>query len=175
MFMRNAEYLAILAAGLFFLASTNSYTQTPNLGMPIDEQDIAAWDIDILPDGTGLPLGQGTAGEGKIIYEQKCAVCHGVNGEGGISPALAGGDPLSNGIDTGKTIGNFWPFAPKIFDYIKRAKRNQDNDFFSDNEVYGLTGYLLKLNNLFFEEFLDKEKLSKIIMPNKDNFISDYY
>ena len=104
--MRNAEYLAILAAGLFFLASTNSYTQTPNLGMPIDEQDIAAWDIDILPDGTGLPLGQGTAGEGKIIYEQKCAVCHGANGEGGISPALAGGDPLSNGIDTGKTIGN---------------------------------------------------------------------
>ena len=79
------------------------------------------------------------------------------------------------GENVSKTIGNFWPFAPKIFDYIKRAKRNQDNEYFSDNEVYGLTGYLLKLNNLFFERSLDKEKLSKIIMPNKDNFISNYY
>lgn len=172
MFMRNAEYLPILAAGLFFLASTNSYTQTPNLGMPIDEQDIAAWDIDILPDGTGLPLGQGTAGEGKIIYEQKCAVCHGVNGEGGISPALAGGDPLSNGIDTGKTIGNFWPYATTIFDYTRRAMPWFAPRTLTDNEVYSLTAYLLVLNDIISDEVvMNANTLPEVRMPNRDGFI----
>ena len=125
-------------------------------------------------DGSNLPSGSGTVLMGKKVYKNNCVKCHGHSGEGLYGPVLVGRSPLV-GENVSKIIGNFWPFAPKIFDYIKRSKRNQDSEYFSDTEVYGLTGYLLKLNNLFFEEFLDKEKLSKIIMPNKDNFISDYY
>jgi cytochrome c len=69
-------------------------------------------------------------------------------------------------------VGNFWPYAPKIFDYIKRAKRNQNDDYFSDQDVYSITGYILKINDLFEGEVIDKKKLSEIIMPNRDGFIN---
>ena len=170
MFMRRAQPMFVLAA--VFFVWTGSNAQSPNLGMPIEEQDIAAWDIDILPDGTGLPSGQGTAEQGEIIYAQKCAVCHGVNGEGGISPALAGGEPLSNGIDTGKTIGNFWPYATTIFDYTRRAMPWFAPRTLTDDEVYALTAYLLVLNNIIDnEDVMNADALPAVQMPNRDGFI----
>jgi len=87
---------------------------------------------------------------------------------------LVGDSPLQ-GENISKTIGNFWPYAPKIFDYIKRSKKNKDNNFFSNSEVYGITGYLLKINNLYNYDYIDKEKLSNIEMPNRKGFISEYY
>jgi mono/diheme cytochrome c family protein len=168
--MRRAQPMFVLAA--VFFVWTGSNAQSPNLGMPIEEQDIAAWDIDILPDGTGLPSGQGTAEQGEIIYAQKCAVCHGVNGEGGISPALAGGEPLSNGIDTGKTIGNFWPYATTIFDYTRRAMPWFAPRTLTDDEVYALTAYLLVLNNIIDNEHvMNAGTLPAVQMPNRDGFI----
>ena len=168
--MRRAQPIFVLAA--VFFVWTGSNAQSPNLGMPIEEQDIAAWDIDILPDGTGLPPGQGTAEQGEIIYAQKCAVCHGVNGEGGISPALAGGEPLSNGIDTGKTIGNFWPYATTIFDYTRRAMPWFAPRTLTDDEVYALTAYLLVLNNIIDnEDVMNADTLPAVQMPNRDGFI----
>jgi cytochrome c len=170
MFMRSTQPILVLAAVLFVWTSSNA--QGPNLGMPINEQDIAAWDIDILPDGTGLPLGQGTAEQGESIYAQKWAVCHGVNAEGGISPALAGGEPLSNGIDTGKTIGNFWPYATTIFDYTRRAMPWFAPRTLTDDEVYALTAYLLVLNNIIDnEDVMNADTLPEVQMPNRDGFI----
>lgn len=170
MFMRRAQPIFVLVA--VFFVWTGSNAQSPNLGMPIEEQDIAAWDIDILPDGTGLPSGQGSAEQGEIIYAQKCAVCHGVKGEGGISPALAGGEPLSNGIDTGKTIGNFWPYATTIFDYTRRAMPWFAPRTLTDDEVYALTAYLLVLNNIISnEDVMNADALPAVQMPNRDGFI----
>jgi len=80
--------------------STAVFGQTPNLGEHISEEEITAWNIDILPDGTGLPPGSGTAEQGEAIYNVKCIACHGPDGEGGISLALTGGQPLTSGIDT---------------------------------------------------------------------------
>src|SRR5205807_2638173 len=88
---------------------------------PTRAQFVAArGDISILPDGTGLPPGQGTAAEGAPIYKQKCAPCHGENGEGGIAGQLIGGPPRAT-LDGGKTIANFYPYATTIFDYVRRA------------------------------------------------------
>ena len=39
----------------------------PNLGKPISQAELAAWDISILPDGTGLPAGNGTPAEGSRV------------------------------------------------------------------------------------------------------------
>lgn len=151
---------------------TQSFAQAPNLGQPIDEADIAAWDIDVLPDGTGLPPGSGTAVQGEPIYAQKCAVCHGVNAEGGISLALTGGQPLSNGIDTAKTIGNFWPVATTIFDYTRRAMPWLQPRTLTDDEVYSLTAYLLSINGVIDEdEVMNAETLPEVQMPNRDGFI----
>ena len=167
---RKRRYAVVLVA--FALSSSYALAQTPHLGTPISEADIAAWDIDILPDGTGLPPGSGTATQGAPIYAVKCALCHGVNGEGGISLALIGGEPLTNGIDTGKTIGNFWEYATTIFDYTRRAMPWLTPRTLDDDEVYALTAYMLSINGVIGDgEVMNAETLPAVQMPNRDGFI----
>ncbi len=122
-------------------------------------------------DGSNLPETQGEVSSGKKIFKINCSTCHGYSAEGFTAPELVGRQKLS-GDNVSKTVGNYWPYAPKIFDYIKRAKRNQNNDYFSDQDVYSITGYILKINGLFEGEVIDKKKLSEIIMPNRDGFIN---
>ena len=167
---RKRRYAVVLVP--FALSSSYALAQTPHLGTPISEADIAAWDIDILPDGTGLPPGSGTATQGAPIYAVKCALCHGVNGEGGISLALIGGEPLTNGIDTGKTIGNFWEYATTIFDYTRRAMPWLTPRTLDDDEVYALTAYMLSINGVIGDgEVMNAETLPAVQMPNRDGFI----
>ena len=170
MFMPRPRCAAVLT--VIILSSCAAFAQAPNLGEPISPADIAAWDIAILPDGTGLPPGSGTATQGAPIYAQKCALCHGVNAEGGISLALIGGEPLTNGIDTTKTIANFWPYATTLFDYTRRAMPWLQPRTLSDDEVYALTAYLLALNGIIDEgEVMSAETLAEVRMPNRDGFI----
>ena len=144
----------------------------PNLGIPLEPADIAAWDISIQPDGTGLPIGGGTPGQGARIFAQKCALCHGENGKGGVFAALVGGAPLSGGIDTPKTIANFWGYPTTVFDFIRRAMPWQQPRSLTDNEVYALTAYILAQNKLIGEDdSMNAETLPKVRMPNRDGFI----
>ena len=146
--------------------------QTPNLGRPIDPADIAPWDISIQPDGTGLPPGGGTPAQGARIFAQKCALCHGENGKGGPFAALVGGAPVSSGIDTVKTIANFWGYSTTVFDFIRRAMPWQQPRSLTDNEVYALTAYILAQNKLIGEnDSMNAETLPKVRMPNRDGFI----
>jgi cytochrome c len=103
------------------LAVSTAFAQGPGLGKPVSETDVAAWDISILPDGTGLPPGSGTPEQGSKVFAAKCAVCHGENAKGGTAAALVGGEPLTSGIETAKTVANFWPYATTIFDFTRRA------------------------------------------------------
>lgn len=162
----------ILAAVLALaLDSIATFAEGPNLGKPIDPVEIAAWDISILPDGTGLPPGSGTPAEGAVIYTQKCAVCHGQNGKGGPNAALVGGGPVTD-IDSVKTIANFWPYATTIFDFTRRAMPWQQPRTLTDDEVYALTAYILALNKLIGEnDTMNSETLPKVRMPNRDGFI----
>ena len=125
-------------------------------------------------DGSNLPNGEGTINDGKKLYSKNCSQCHGPSGEGLYAAELVGKGKLV-GNEVSKTVGNFWPYAPKIFDYLKRAKRKENETLFSDEEIYSLTGYILNLNGLFSAEKINKKLLSEIIMPNRENFISDYY
>ncbi len=173
MFTRKRRCAVALVA--FALSSSYALAQTPHLGTPISAADIAAWDIDILPDGTGLPPGSGTATQGAPIYAVKCALCHGVNGEGGISLALIGGEPLTNGIDTGKTIGNFLQYATTIFDYTRRAMPWLTPRTLSDDEVYALTAHLLEINDIISaDDVMNAETLPAVQMPNRDGFIDRF-
>jgi len=160
-----------LGTAALALAAGVALAESPNLGKPIDPADIAPWDISILPDGTGLPPGQGTAAEGAPFYKQKCAACHGENGEGGIAGPLIGGPPRAS-LDGGKTIANFYPYATTIFDYVRRAMPYTQPRSLTDEEVYALTAYLLARNKLIGEtDTMNAQTLPKVKMPNRDNFI----
>ena len=165
---------AISAAALaVVIAAGAALAETPNLGKPITEADIAAWDISILPDGTGLPKGSGTPAQGAVIYAQKCAACHGDNGKGGgPAAALVDDRPLAGISAANKTIKNFWPYATTIFDFVRRAMPFSAPRSLSDDEVYALTAYILAQNKLIGEtETMNADTLPKVKMPNRDNFI----
>jgi S-disulfanyl-L-cysteine oxidoreductase SoxD len=156
------------------LGSSGAAAQTPGLGKPITEAEIKAWDISVMPDGTGLPPGSGTAAQGAKVFAEKCSACHGENAKGGpgYPQAMFGNAPVSNAIETPKTIGNFIGYPTIVFDFIRRAMPfNQPRTLTSD-EVYALTAYLLALNKVIGDnDTMNAETLPKVKMPNRDNFI----
>jgi S-disulfanyl-L-cysteine oxidoreductase SoxD len=166
---------AAVAVVLALALGSGAHAQTIGLGQPVSEADIKAWDIAILPDGTGLPSGSGTSAQGAKVYAEKCVACHAENGKGGGAPGagpLAGGAPLTNGIDTPKTIGNFYGYSTTVFDYIRRAMPFNQPLSLTDDEVYALTAYILALNKIIGEnDVIDAKTLPQVKMPNRDNFI----
>src|SRR5215469_7803433 len=175
---KRALWLLLALAGSAGVALAQSPSSSPNLGKPISEADLQHWDSAILPDGTGLPSGQGTPQEGAKVYAEKCAMCHGDAAKGGVAPfypALVGGAPLTNGIETQKTIANYYAYATTIFDYTRRAMPYNAPRSLTDNEVYALTAYILSLNKLIGEnDVMDAKTLPQVKMPNRDNFILPY-
>jgi len=139
-----------------------------------DEQ-IAGWNIDIRPDGLGLPPGGASAEDGEMLYEDLCASCHGSFGEGvGRYPVLAGGEGTLSEPRPEKTVGSFWPYASTLWDYIHRAMPFAAPESLSDDEVYAITAYVLYLNDLVEYDFeLTQGNLASIEMPNKDGFFLD--
>ena len=144
----------------------------PNLGKSLSAQEIAAWDISILPDGGNLPPGGGNAEQGARAYAQKCVACHGESGKGGIAAALVGSAPITTISGAQKTIANFWPYPTTVFDFIRRAMPWQQPKSLTDDEVYALTAYIFALNKLIAEDAtMNAETLPKVRMPNRDGFI----
>jgi S-disulfanyl-L-cysteine oxidoreductase SoxD len=155
-------------------ATTAAAADSPHLGKPITDADIKPWDITVLPDGTNLPAGSGTAAQGATLYVDKgCSLCHGPNGKGGPNPTLVGNPSLTaDGIASTKTIANFWAWPTTLFDYIRRAMPWTSPHTLSDDEVYALCAYLFAANNLIPEdEVMNAQTLPKVKMPNHDNFI----
>ena len=179
MSMRKPLALLLVAlAGGAGVALAQSPSGSPNLGKPLAETDVQNWDIAILPNGVGLPAGQGTPQEGGKIFAEKCAMCHGDAAKGGVSPgypALVGGKPLTDGIETTKTIANYYAYATTIFDYTRRAMPYNAPRSLTDNEVYALTAYILSLNQLIDEnDAMNAQSLPQVKMPNRDGFITRF-
>lgn len=146
-----------------------------NLGRAATAQEVKAWNIDVRPDGQGLPEGKGSVAEGEKVYLEKCAACHGDFGEGiDRWPVLAGGGGSLKSEDPLKTIGSYWPYLSTAYDYIYRAMPFGDAQSLTPNEVYGIIAYILNLNDLVKEDFvLSKANFTKIRLPNEKNFIDD--
>ena len=166
--------LAAAALLAFAFVAPARAGDTPGLGKPLSEADIKPWDISVMPDGSNLPPGSGTAAQGAKLYADKgCNLCHGENGKGGPNPALVGNPSLtSDGVASPKTIANFWAWPTTLFDYIRRAMPWPTPHTLSDDEVYALCAYLFAANNLIAQdEVMNAQTLPKVKMPNHDNFI----
>jgi mono/diheme cytochrome c family protein len=175
---RNLIVAAAAAALALACGAGTALAQSPGLGKPLTEADIKQWDIAVLPDGSNLPPGSGTPAKGAKIFAEKCSACHGDAGKGGVAPfypSLVGGQPLTNGIDTVKTIANYYAYPTTIFDYTRRAMPYNMPRSLTDDEVYALTAYILALNNFIGQDdVMDANTLPKVKMPNRDNFIMPY-
>jgi len=163
----------VAAAVALILLSSAALAEGPELGRVATPDEIASWDISVGPDGTGLPSGRGTPKQGEAVYAQKCAACHGEKGAGKPNDQLVGGrGSLSGDQVPVKTVGSFWPFATTLFDYIRRAMPLNAPKSLSDDEVYAVSAYILRLNGIIGEaDAMDAQILPQVQMPNRDGFI----
>jgi cytochrome c len=163
--------LSVLFAPRTTLAADDK-PDSPHLGKPATAADIAAWNLSVYPDGTGLPEGKGTAAQGKELFAQRCAACHGAEGIGGTADELAGGASPLDSEYPDKNIGTYWPYATTLFDFIRRAMPMDAPESLSNDEVYALTAYLLHRNNIIGEtDEMNAQTLPQVQMPNRDGFI----
>jgi len=167
----------IVSIGFIALAGCASplTRETPNLGRVATPAEVAGWDVSISPDGSGLPPGRGTSAQGAVVFERKCQSCHGERGAGQPNDRLVGGHGTLASKTPVRTIGSYWPYATTLFDYVRRAMPYTQSHSLSDDEVYAVTAYLLRLNGIIEEsDVMNAETLPKVRMPNRDNFILAY-
>jgi hypothetical protein len=147
-----------------------------NIGRPATAEEIAGWDIDIRPDGHGLPPGKGTVKAGETLYVERCAACHGEFGESaGRWPILSGGAGTLASPDPVKSIGSYWPYASTVMDYIRRSMPFGNAQSLTNDELYAVTAYVLYLNDIIkSEDFeLNDKNFTTIKLPNEPNFYDD--
>jgi len=182
----NVDHAVIYKDNYKVKVTDNLYSKKHfNFGKTATKEEIAGWDIDVRPDGKGLPEGKGTIVEGEKIYIEKCAMCHGDFGEGKHGyPELAGGEGTTtlqrvNGEteEPLRTVGSYWPYASTLWDYINRAMPFPAPKTLTHDEVYALTIYILYLNDIKIngkeidEDFvLTKDNFKDIKLPNEKNF-----
>ena len=143
-------------------------------GQPATAAQIAAENIDVRPDGTGLPPGSGRADQGQAIYAARCASCHGDTGhEGGSGPILVDPRQFQPGV-TPPTVGNYWPYATSVYDYVNRAMPPDAPGSLRPEEVYALVAYLLNANEIIASDtVINAQTLPRVVMPNVNGFIPD--
>jgi cytochrome c len=146
-----------------------------NIGQPATPEVIAGWDIDVRPDGQGLPPGQGSVKAGEQVYIEKCAACHGEFGESaGRWPPVAGGQGTLAAADPVKTVGSYFAHLSSVFDYVRHAMPFGDAQSLSNDELYAVVAYLLFLNDIVDEKFvLSKDNFTSVKMPNASGFYDD--
>ena len=165
-----------LIAGLTVSATaTVVWSGEYGLGRTALPEEIAAWDVNIMPDGRGLPEGSGDVWTGEEVFIENCAVCHGDFAEGaGNWPQLAGGEGTLADDDPVKTTGSYWPYLSTVWDYVNRSMPYGNAQSLSPDDVYAITAYILYSNFLVDDDFvLSNENFAEVEMPNADGFIID--
>lgn len=157
------------------LLATPALAEPFGLGRDALPEEVAAWDLDVSPDGTGLPAGAGDVLTGEEVFADKCAVCHGDFAEGVDNwPKLAGGWDTLADEDPLKTVGSYWPYLSTTWDYVNRSMPFGDAQSLEPDEVYAIVAYILYSNDLVDEDFvLSDATFGDFEMPNADGFIVD--
>lgn len=165
----------VIGAALVAPLATPVLAEGYGLGREALPEEIAAWNLDVSPDGTGLPVGSGSVEDGEYLFSDNCAVCHGEFAEGVDNwPKLAGGDGTLARKDPVKTVGSYWPYLSTLWDYAHRSMPFGNAQSLSVDETYAIVAYILYSNNLVEDDFvLSNENFLEVEMPNADGFIVD--
>ena len=171
---------AIVAAfSMTAFAQSRQATKPLGIGRAASAEEIKAIDIDVMPDGRGLPAGSGTVAEGAKIYAAKCASCHGKSGEGATFDRLVATDAGKNfdfamNAKLPRAVGNYWPYATTLYDYTYRAMPFLQPGTLTPNETYSLVAYILALNKIVPDDaVMDAKSLPAVKMPARDRFVID--
>ncbi|HUQ88317.1 MAG TPA: cytochrome c [Vicinamibacterales bacterium] len=178
------RYVFFILGAIAAACSVSVLAQSPSakplgIGRAASPQEIAKIDIDVRPDGHGLPDGKGTSAEGAKIYATKCQSCHGANGMGGSADRLVDRESGKNwdfatNAKLVKTVGNYWPYATTLYDYTNRAMPFTQPGTLTPDETYSLVAYILALNKIIPEDaVMDRTTLPKVEMPSKNRFVID--
>ena len=151
------------------------------LGRPATAAEVARLDTDVDTTGASLPPGRGTAAAGAAIYAAKCASCHGARGEGLgpfprlVQPVGADSFPWAHGDAAyPKTVGNYWPYATTLFDYVSHAMPYPQPRSLGANETYALVAYLLAENGVVpGNATMDAAALRAVHLPMRGRFVRD--
>jgi S-disulfanyl-L-cysteine oxidoreductase SoxD len=175
--------VAVLAACQVADQDDRGTPATYGIGTAATPAEVAALNTDASPSGAGLPAGSGNATAGAALFQAQCSTCHGAKGEGAPGnppgPPLVGREPregfgFGNDPKLVRTVGNYWPEATTLFDYIKRTMPLSAPGSLSDNDVYSLTAHLLVANEILpADATLDSASLMAVKMPAKDRFVRD--
>ena len=172
--MFTPERIAATAIAALFAAGCATPQLAPphyGIGTAPTAAEILAWNIDVAPDGSGLPAGAGSVSQGRAIYAQSCTACHGAAGEDGPGGRLVGGHGSLATRQPILTIGSFWPYASTVYDYINRAMPHDRPQSLKPDEVYALTAFLLFQSGVVAADtVLDATSLPKVQMPNRNGF-----
>jgi cytochrome c len=173
--MRMRERHAAMIAIAALMGATSAEAEGPyGIGRPATSAEIAGWNIDVDSHGNNLPPGSGSVSHGREVFDQQCAACHGARGEGGLGDQLVGGQGTLATRNPVRTVGSYWPYAPTLFDYIRRAMPQNAPQSLSNEDVYAVSAYILNLNGLLpADAVLDAKALSAINMPNRGMFVGD--
>jgi S-disulfanyl-L-cysteine oxidoreductase SoxD len=181
--MRTTLVVVLVAAGACQMSEAAQNQNTParyGVGRTARPAEIRPWDIDVNPNGAGLPAGRGNYARGASVYAQQCASCHGAKGEGGTPPnaRLVGTEPrdftFAQNFKLSKTIGNYWPYATTLFDYVNRAMPFNAPSTLAPDDVYSVVAYLLAENGIVPRTaIMDARSLPRVRMPARDRFVPD--
>jgi len=165
----------VIGTALISTLAAPAMAEKLGLGRAAMPEEVAAWDRDVSPDGTGLPEGSGDVLTGEELFSANCASCHGEFGEGVDNwPKLAGGKDTLADADPLKTVGSYWPHLSTTFDYVQRSMPFGNAQSLTPDEVYAITAYILYNNDLVDEDFvLSKENFAEVVLPNAGGFIVD--
>ncbi|TXG77432.1 MAG: c-type cytochrome [Rhodocyclaceae bacterium] len=173
--MSIARFLCLAALALPAISATPAVAADrvvgPMLGKAAPSELVTARSSSVYPDGRGLPQGRGDVESGRVVFKEKCASCHGPAGEGGPGGHLVGRGPLT-GPDADKTVGNYWPFATTLFDFVYRAMPMNAPGSLTADETYAVTAFVLFLNSVVDgQRTLDARTLPQVRMPNRAGFV----
>jgi S-disulfanyl-L-cysteine oxidoreductase SoxD len=170
-----SKYPKLLLIAALAFGGSPALAQKMGLGRAALPEEVAAWDLDVRPDGLGLPEGSGDVLTGEEVFSDKCAACHGEFAEGVDNwPKLAGGKGTLNREDPLKTVGSYWPHLSTVWDYINRSMPFGNAQSLEPDEVYAITAYILYSNDLVDDDFvLSKENFASFELPNAGGFFVD--
>src|SRR4051795_13510570 len=169
------EFRVALLAAFALACAAPAHAQSPyGIGRAAAPAEIAGWNIDVDRYGNTLPPGSGTVNHGRDVFDQQCAACHGAKGEGGIGGQLVGGQVTLATAKPVRTVVSYWPYAPTLFDCIRRAMPQNAPQSLSNDDVYAVSAYILNINGLLpADATLDAKTLAAVKMPNRNMFVGD--